>query len=443
MNSQLLVDVNFKRYSSWFIKSAPGIFALRGKKNASKLLIIRGPSGSGKSTVARELFARSTRPTLLVSEDYVRKMFSDHRKPGHEGSIATPKQNLSFLLCLRYMLKINITNEEKILLRQHHKNSSILLVQLKAHAVLMWSNGLPDSGVADVVGRGERQVMLWRRAWNNYRMASIFSGHARNTNASKLTKDQQQQIKEILSRPPSELGIPKAFWDVPTLKNYILATFDVIYESDESYYFLLRFSGLSFKYPSTFDVKRNEELILARMEAIRTEIKPLLHSNNWEVFAVDEVKMQQDAIIRRAWLKKGQRTIIKINRDKQSQSYIGFLNQRSFACHLYEMGWQNSDEVLKAFKQFLKEYPNKQIAIIWDNAPFHKSRQIKQELKRTGLLGRVHLIAMPPYAPDENPIEHVWNTAKKAVSNIQQDTFSETKKAFYDFVTQRSFAYSF
>ncbi len=81
--------------------------------------------------------------------------------------------------------------------------------------------------------------------------------------------------------------------------------------------------------------------------------------------------------------------------------------------------------------------------MIWDNAPFHKSQKIKQELKKNGLLARVHLIAMPPYAPDENPIEHVWNTAKKAVSNIQRETFQETKQTFYDFVTNRSFTYSF
>lgn len=48
-----------------------------------KLIIIRGPSGSGKSTVANELFKRTKRPTLLVSEDTIRKMFSDHTKAGH------------------------------------------------------------------------------------------------------------------------------------------------------------------------------------------------------------------------------------------------------------------------------------------------------------------------------------------------------------------------
>lgn len=294
-----------------------------------------------------------------------------------------------------------------------------------------------------MVDRSERRVVLWRRAWNKRRMASIFSGHTDNHNAGKLTTSQLREIKAVLAQPPSKYGIPTEMWDVPSLKEYVSTTFDVVYESPESYYFLLRFAGLSFKYPSTFDLKRNESLIIERMKAIRSEIAPLLKDDVWEVFACDEVKMQQEALMRRAWLKKGQRTVVKVNRDKQSQSYIGFLNQKNGRCHLYEMAWQNSDEVLTVTEQFLREYRDKKICIIWDNAPFHRSIKLREQLKTGGLLERVHLIAMPPYAPDENPIEHVWNTAKSAVANIQHDTFEETKQAFSDFVATRSFAYSF
>jgi len=341
------------------------------------------------------------------------------------------------------VIKTKITGQERKILVSFNRESPVLLVRLKAQAVMAADQGLSSRSIALNVDKGVRAVERWLSDWNKRRTASIFSGHSNNNNAGKLTKAQQSQIKEILSQPPSEYGIPKEMWDVPVLKEYISAQFDVVYESDESYYFLLRFSGLSFKYPDTFDRKRNEVLIAERMKAIATEIKPLLHRNDWEVFACDEVKMQQDAIIRKCWLKKGQRTVIKVDRDKQAQSYIGFLNQNSFQCHLYEMPWQNSDEVLKATKLFLKQYPNKRICIVWDNAPFHKSQKIRQQLKKGGLLERVHLIAMPPYAPDENPIEHVWNTTKQAVANIQQNTFEETKQAFSDFVANRTFRYSF
>lgn len=305
----------------------------------------------------------------------------------------------------------------------------------------MYSQGLDTDGIAVVIGRKSSTIANWVRAWDKSRLASIFSGHQDNDNAAKLTKSQKQEIKEVLAQPPSATGLPTEFWDIPVLKNYLEATFGVKYESKESYYFLLRFSGLSFKYPDTFDLKRDEALIAERMRSIREEIKPLFYRDDWEVFTVDEVKMQQDAVIRRAWLKRGARTVVKIDRDKQSQSYIGFLNQKSFVCHLYEMGWQNSDEVLKAMEQFLREYPDKRIAIIWDNAPFHRSGKIKEQLKRNGIMERVHLIAMPPYAPDENPIEHVWNTAKQSVANIQHPTFEETKRAFRNFIDSNKFHY--
>ncbi len=179
------------------------------------------------------------------------------------------------------------------------------------------------------------------------------------------------------------------------------------------------------------------------MQAIKSELAPLMADDGWEVFACDEVRLQQEAVIRRAWLQKGERTIVQVNRQRDFQSYIGFLNQKTHSCELYEMDWQKSSEVLKAFKQFLKRHPDKRICVVWDNAPFHRSNEVRNELKQGGLLEQVHLIAMPPYAPDHNPIEHVWNTAKQHVANIQYETFEQSKQAFMDFVTIRSFEYGF
>ena len=342
------------------------------------------------------------------------------------------------------MLKTKITEDERHALQRLSKTSPVYVVRQKCFAILVADQGIKSAVIAEIVGKTKRSIDRWLKDWNEGRMSSVFSGHQDNANAAKLTKDQLNQIKDTLASPPSAYGIPKEFWDVPTLKAYVTATFGVVYESPESYYFILRFSNLSFKYPDTFDIRRNEELILARMHSIRAEIRPLKQQEDWEIFAVDEVKMQQEAIIRRAWLKKGERTVIKVDRKQQNQSYIGFLNQKSFICHLYEMkDKQNSRTVLQAMEHFLREYPDKQIAIIWDNAAFHKSKEIRDQLKKGGIMERVHLIPMPPYAPDENPIEHVWNTAKQKVANLQKSSFQETKQAFSDYIASRQFRYLF
>jgi len=341
------------------------------------------------------------------------------------------------------MIKINITNEEKITLKTYAKAAPLILVRFKAQAVLLASNGISHSVIGDYMDKKPRTVSAWLADWQKRHLASIFSGHEDNNNASKLTAEQKQSVRQALSLPPSDYGLPKDFWDVPQLKQYVSAEFGVVYESDQSYHFLLKFSNLSFKYPDTFDRKRDETAITERMSLIKAELAPLMANDDWEVFAADEVRMDQEAITRRAWLKRGEKTVIKVSRDKESQSYLGFLNQRSFSCEVFEMPWQNSAEVLKVCQLFLAGHPDKKICIVWDNAPFHKSQAIREQLANGGLLEKVHLIAMPPYAPDHNPIEHVWAVAKQAISNVQYPSFQDTKKAFLNFTSSRTFKYTF
>lgn len=339
------------------------------------------------------------------------------------------------------MRKLEILKEERALLKEHLKSSPLILVRSKCQALLMREKGMKLAGIGDIVSRDEHTVSQWVKDWNDRRMASIFTGLKDNKNASKLTTEQKKQVREVLQQSPSEYSLPKSFWGVPSLKKYLKAKFDVVFESDRSYHFLLKFGNLSFKYPDTFDYRKDDVFVKKRIVQIRRKIKPFLTDPLWEVFASDEVRIELEAETRRAWLKKGERTVVKVDRKREAQSYIGFLNQKSFVCHMYEMPWQNQQEVLKAFEMFFKEYPNKKICVVWDNASFHKGKIIRDALKKGGLLERVHLIAFPPYAPDENPIEHVWNDAKGEIANIQRETFTETKSAFVNHIAGRKFEY--
>ncbi len=337
---------------------------------------------------------------------------------------------------------IKLTSEEKKILQDYFKYSPLVLVRLKAHTILLKDASISVFAMSTAMGRDIRSMQRWIKDFLESRISSIFTGHENNQNAAKLTREQKEQVKEILSKPPSEFGLPKEFWDVPQLKEYVQAQFGVVYESVQSYHFLLKFSNLSFKYPATFDLHRNDALVANRLVEIRGEIAPLLKDDNWEVFASDETRMELEALTRRAWLKKGKKTVLKVERRKESQSYIGFLNQKTFNCLVYEMPWQNQEEILKVFETFLAQFPDKKVCIIWDNARFHKGKQIQQALKTGQLLERVHLINLAPYAPDTNPIEHVWKTTKEKLANHQFPTFEDTKQAFKNLISSQTFNYS-
>jgi len=312
-------------------------------------------------------------------------------------------------------------------------------MRLKSQAVLMKNQGISFTDIAEVLGREERSVRRWVKDFETRGLASIFTGHKDNGNASKLTKNQREEVRRVLTHKPSEFGLPKEFWDVPSLKKYVYAQFGVVYESERSYHFLLEFGNLSFKYPDKFNSRRNEGRIASRMEEVYREIIPYLEDPAWEVFVSDETRMQLTAITRRAWLRKGEKTIIKVAKSDDYQNYLGFLNQRTFKCHVLEITWGRAAEIIRATGEFLKLYPNKRICIIWDNATCHKGILMRKALGKGGLLERVHLVALPPYAPDLNPIEHVWKSAKEKLSNYQDNLFEETKRKFIRLVDNQIF----
>jgi transposase len=340
-------------------------------------------------------------------------------------------------------VEIVVAPEEVPLLLGYKKSNAALLVRLKAEAVLLASHGVDVGVIAQVTDREVRTISEWLRAWRRTRMASVVCGHVGNENAAKLTVEQKHQVAAVLASSPAAVGLPAEFWDVPTLKQWVRTRFEVVYESDSSYHLLLEFSGLSFKKPDVFDRRRDEAKITERMGEIRAEIAPLLADEAWEVFAADEVRLEHEAEIRRAWLPVGQRTVVKVDRDRVAQSWLGALNQRTGRCELFAMGWQNTDNVIEALTSLVARYPGKKLAIVWDNARFHRSKQLRAHLGEGNRFADVHLIALPPYAPDENPIEHVWNTTKAAVANIQRTTPEETFTEFETYIDSRAFDYTF
>jgi transposase len=334
-----------------------------------------------------------------------------------------------------------LSSDEKDLLRDHFQQSPIVLIRLKTQAILMGARGISVQDMSAILFRTVRTVERWIKDFSLRRIASLFSGMVNNEHASKLTREQKSEIKVVVNEPPDEYGIPKEFWDVPKLKAYVQAEFGVVYESDKSYHFLLKFSGLSFKYPDKRSPRRNEQQIKDRIKEIRTEIASLLASADWIVLAADETRVQLEAEIRRAWLVKGKRTIVKTERSKQHQNYLGFLDQRSGICQVFPIERGNQRETIRVLRQLVDQYPQKQICIVWDNAKWHRGKEVRKLLGEGHRFERIHLINFPTYAPEHNPIEHVWNYGKNKIKNRSNQAFETIKQAFLDSITQRTFDY--
>lgn len=100
----------------------------------------------------------------------------------------------------------------------------------------------------------------------------------------------------------------------------------------------------------------------------------------------------------------------------------------------------NQETVIDSLKKIQKRHLNKRICLIWDNAKWHKGNKIKEELKKGNALEKFHPINLPPYAPDKNSREHVWERGKDEISNADPELlFDDLRKKFEKFVRKTKF----
>ena len=77
------------------------------------------------------------------------------------------------------------------------------------------------------------------------------------------------------------------------------------------------------------------------------------------------------------------------------------------------------------FLRHLLQHIDGKILLIWDGAPIHRSRVIKDFLS-SGAAKRLQLERLPGYAPELNPVEYVWHYLKHvALRNVCCDTLEE------------------
>lgn len=335
------------------------------------------------------------------------------------------------------------SDERRVLLNWKKRSDTMILVRLKAEAILYASMGVSVEIIASSVDRSGRTVSEWLSDWKYYRLQSVVTEHAGNQNAAKLTREQKDELRKVLKSPPSEAGISADFWDVPALEDVVKTKFDVEYESESSYHLLMQFLGMSFKKPDPFDKRRDEAKIAVRMEEIKEQVRALL-AEGYEVYTVDEVRVEHEAETRRMWLPRGERTKLKVDRKKSAHSFFGALSLTGKKMKIYPiMGQQNAQQSILMLARLQRETPGRKIAAVLDNASFHHAKDLTKLFSPGEILERITPIFLPPYAPDHNPAEHVWNAAKSHISNLQRDTPEETFSAFISYVTSREFDYDF
>jgi len=130
--------------------------------------------------------------------------------------------------------------------------------------------------------------------------------------------------------------------------------------------------------------------------------------------------------VQKTWSPVGQTPILvhRYSHDRISAISGIAVSQKRFHCTLYCHLYENNihgEEVTTFLRQLLRQIPG-HLIVFWDNGKIHRSDPIQELLTRTS---RLHLEPLPPYAPELNPDEGVWNHLKQTLANGRPDTQAE------------------
>jgi transposase len=129
----------------------------------------------------------------------------------------------------------------------------------------------------------------------------------------------------------------------------------------------------------------------------------------------------------RSYAPQGETPILHHTLSHDHLSVIGAvgLNEKLYF-HAYEEAIR-SVEVIGFLRHLLRHIPGK-LLIVWDGAPIHRSKQVKQFLS-DGAAARIHLERFPGYAPELDPQEGIWRHLKRVeLRNLCCTDLRETRR---------------
>jgi transposase len=269
-------------------------------------------------------------------------------------------------------------------------------------------DGERPSAVMDSLGLCRTTIYPWLREFKAHGLAALAESIATGPEPLLNEKQRQQVRRWIIGKDPRQHGFDFGLWTRRIVQSLI----------QERMGTSLCLSSVG-KLLASLDITPQKPLRRAyerdplAVERWRTESYPKLRKRAKKlgamIFFLDEAGFQSDPPLGRTYGLKGHTPVVTSSGQRQSLNVISAVNASGAFWAATYTGKLNAESFLEFLKDFMKGQQRKVLLVV-DGHPAHKANLIKQYI--ADLAGRLELHFLPPYAPDLNPDEFVWNYMK-------------------------------
>jgi len=315
---------------------------------------------------------------------------------------------------------------------------------LRFRAIELRQSGEKVEDIAKFFGVHPASVSRWLGTYKRKGLEGLKSKKATGRKP-KLTKEEKMNILECLKQPATDFGFETPLW---TTKRVALL---INKKTNKSLHYsnvwrLLRKLGLTNQKPERRAIEQNPKETKRWLEHEWPRIQE--HAKRWQaiIYFQDETSMSLIPVLGKIWALKGKIPVVRVTGKRGKIVISSAVSPAGRLLFRIEKKNVDSKIFIDFLKKILKHHPNRKIIVVTDQAPPHRAKVIEKFVEENSK--RFALYYLPPYSPELNPEESVWEYLKnkklKAHTATSKDELkSMTKASLHSIQKQSSLIQSF
>jgi len=282
------------------------------------------------------------------------------------------------------------------------------LEAIRIRAVEQVQSGQSPEIVIKALGFSRACIYNWLAAyraggWHALR-AKPLKGRPR-----KITGRQMKWIYDAVTlKNPLQYKFEFALWTRPMIRALIRDKFGIRL-SVASVGRLLAQLGLTCQKPLMRAFQQNPTLVEEWLRDEYPRIRVRARKTGAEIFFADEAGVRSDFHSGRTWAPRGKTPVIAATGARFGFNMISAVSPRGQLRFMVVAGKVAAGQFCEFLRRLIHG-AQRPIFLIVDGHPVHRSAKVKQLAQ--SLRGRLELFYLPPYSPELNPDEWVWNDLK-------------------------------
>ena len=212
----------------------------------------------------------------------------------------------------------------------------------------------------------------------------------------------------VATKDPRQVKFPFALWTSMMVAELIWRQFHTRL-SRASVCRLMNQLGLSPQKPLWRAFQKDPERVEKWVKEEYPRILALAQKQKADIFFGDEAGIRSDFHSGKTWAARGKTPIVYTTGARFSCNMISAISPRGAMRFMLVEGKLTSDCFIDFLKRLIHNWP-RPVFLIIDSHPVHKSAAVSKFVASTE--NRLQLFHLPPYSPELNPDEQVWNHLK-------------------------------